>query len=116
MMKVKITYMDGKDLEVNIATKDSQKFFDAIGKHQFYFDDRKGRGFWTDVDKIRHMVVEELPARPEAANQEAEGSEGNQGDSPNGAAPGDRLCGSKEAMGEAEGELNEVADGDQEAQ
>jgi len=61
MMKVKLTYMDGKDLEVNIAPEDAKKFFDAVGHHQFYFDDRKGRGFWTDVDKIRFMQVEELP-------------------------------------------------------
>ncbi len=61
MLKVRLFYMDGKDLEVNIASKDSENFFENIGKNRFYFDESKGRGFWTDIEKIRHIVVEELP-------------------------------------------------------
>lgn len=60
MIKVKLFYMDGGTLNVSIASKDSQRFFDAISQHRFYFDDAKGRGFWTDIDKVRHMVVEEI--------------------------------------------------------
>lgn len=58
-MKVKIFYIDDKDIEVTISPKDSKKFFDSIGTNQFYFDERKGKGFWTDIEKVRYMVVED---------------------------------------------------------
>lgn len=61
MYKITIVYMDDKPL--NIEIKDDQKmkaFFDAIYNGQFYFDE-KGKGFWTDPSKIRHIVTDMIP-------------------------------------------------------
>lgn len=59
MIKLIITYNDGKILEVNdLKDKDAKHFFECLSKHEFYWDNAKNRGFWTDIDQIRHVVAE----------------------------------------------------------
>ncbi len=66
MIKLIITYNDGKIIELNdLKDENAKHFFDCLSKSEFYWDNVRHRGFWTDIRQIRHIQAEKHTAQQE---------------------------------------------------
>jgi len=57
---VVFTYMDGEELEIDVADSDMERFMNTIGSAEVYFNASKGVGVWVAIDKIRYFHVERV--------------------------------------------------------
>lgn len=55
-IRAKLIYMDGKELFVDLFEKDLEDFADNISNKKVYWNLEQSLGFWTDIDKIRHIT------------------------------------------------------------
>lgn len=72
---LKLTYKDGKILEVHLKEEEAQDFFSCLSEAKIHWEKDTGKGFWTNLSDIRY-----LEAFPQEAKEEKEVADGSQRD------------------------------------
>lgn len=57
--KLRITYFDNDEKCATLFLQDKEmcEFFDKLNKNQPYINNNSHMGFWTQLDKIRHIII-----------------------------------------------------------
>ena len=50
---LKLTYKDGKILEVHLKEEEAQDFFSCLSEGKIHWEKETGKGFWTNFSDIR---------------------------------------------------------------
>lgn len=77
MINIKLVYMDGKDVVVNLKNEQFATFFECLNKGKVYWDDEAKSGFWTNLSEIRFiqfLLLEDANEPKAVGNSENAGS------------------------------------------
>ena len=56
---IRITYKDDKTVAILVPKDKVQEYFDNLNHGQVFLNEETNVGFWTTVDQIRHIIVQE---------------------------------------------------------
>ena len=56
-IKVRMWYMDGKNLDVEILETMAEQFFKDLNAGSMFWSEHSSSGFWTSIEKIRYIEV-----------------------------------------------------------
>lgn len=60
MIRVTIVYMDDKFVNLEMKEDNVARLLECIRNRDLYLHEEVNNGFWTDLDKIRHIITQEL--------------------------------------------------------
>jgi len=56
---IRITYKDDKTVALYVPENKVQEYFECLNAGNVFINDETNTGFWTTVDQIRHIIVQE---------------------------------------------------------
>ncbi len=74
MLKLKLFYLDGKDVNVEVEEKDLQEFCNCLKSNKPFYLAEGQKGFWAPESQIRFILInkEEAAQETQVAEQPQE--------------------------------------------
>lgn len=58
-MKIRLVYDNSKESLIEIRDEEAHNFFDSLNSGSIFWNEGNV-GFWTDVSKIQHIIIDDL--------------------------------------------------------
>lgn len=59
-MKINLVYVDSHRQDIELPNEETSNFFKCLSSGEVYFNKKTCKGFWTDLNKIRYILAEEV--------------------------------------------------------
>ncbi|MDX1532820.1 MAG: hypothetical protein R3230_01285 [Nitrosopumilaceae archaeon] len=55
---IQLNYKDNNNTKLTIPAEEAPKFFECLDKKALFFSENTNKGFWTNIDDIRNIILE----------------------------------------------------------